>query len=168
MIVCLPSSICVTLIAYFYIRIFLKSSVVNKSKSARCLPLSRFSKREILPRQLVDFSRDVSVRDPTLRQSMGGCRKFRNRGPSFPSPHPPEWKLFVMQSKVTLTLRKIEWKSILKSGFQSKIVKHVVNTRKKRGLGPSLNSAYAPKCLFLLDAGLPSVEFCSESVRLLL
>ena len=83
----LPSIfICVTLIAYFYIRIFSKSSVVNKSKSARCLPLSRFSKREIWPRQLVDFSRDVFAR-----------------------------------------------------------------TR------PDIT----PKCVFLLDAGLPSVEFCS-------
>ena len=60
--VCLPSSICVTLIAYFNIRIFSKSSVVKKSKSASCLPLSRFSKREIWPRQLVDFSHGIFVR----------------------------------------------------------------------------------------------------------
>ena len=53
-----------------------------------------------------------------------------------------------MQSKVTLTFWKIELKSILQNDFQSKIVKHFQNIRKKRGgggrgpLGSSPKSAY--------------------------
>ena len=49
-----------------------------------------------------------------------------------------------MQSKVTLTFRKIELKSILINDFQSKIV--VLRVEKKGGrgpLGPSPKSAYA-------------------------
>ena len=40
-----------------------------------------------------------------------------------------------MQSKVTLTFRKIEWKSILYDDFQSQIVKHFENTKEKGGGG---------------------------------
>ena len=55
---------------------------------------------------------------PLIAVSKGGSRKFRKRGPSCPTPHPPEWKLhfsghavysivgvFVMQ-KVWLTFQK--------------------------------------------------------------
>ena len=87
--------------------------------------------------------------------SRGGSRKFRRRRPS-PLPPPPEWRLhfsghatysivgvFVMQSKPTLTIRMIEWKSILQNYFQSKIVKHFESTRKKRGGGGVAPSAPA-------------------------
>ena len=94
--------------------------------------------------------------------SRGGSRKFRKRGPSppasLPPPHPRPQRenftfqdmqytafegVFVMQSKVTLTFRKTELKSILSNDFQSKIIMLVEEKRVGRGpLGPSPKSAY--------------------------
>ena len=64
-----------------------------------------------------------------VRYGRGGSRKFRKRGPS--PPFFPSNELhfsgdraysivgvFVMHSKVTLTFRKIELKSILQNDFQ--------------------------------------------------
>ena len=82
--------------------------------------------------------------------SRGGPRKFRKRGPSTtPSPPPLEWKLhllwhaaysiagvFVMQSKVTLTFRKIVSKRILWNDSQIKIARHFENIGKRGGRGP--------------------------------
>ena len=47
-----------------------------------------------------------------------------------------------MQSKVTLTFRKVKLKNILQNDFQSKIVRHFENTGKKGGAAlsaPPLN-----------------------------
>ena len=58
---------------------------------------------------------------------------------------PQQCDLIYQGLKVTLTFRIIKWKSILQNSFQSKIVKHFENTRKKGGRGhlsPSPESAY--------------------------
>ena len=92
-----------------------------------------------------------NTQDTVLSHIPGADPENSERGgrvPPLPCP-PLEWKLhfsgdapysimsvFMMQSKVTLTLRKIESKSILLNDFQSKIVRHFENTRKKGGPRP--------------------------------